>query len=99
MNVVTYPRPKLNWTMLVKQTDYIHILWSFGVSIHKVVRRRTNKSSEISITSLGVVMIVLNLKFDRHLGSAAVEVSIEFQIDWKSLNPNLGAMLFHEILR
>ena len=31
------------------------------------------------------------LKFDRHLGSAAAEVPVKFQSDWKSLYPNLAA--------
>ena len=29
------------------------------------------------------------LKFDRHLDSDAVDVIVNFQSDWKSLNPNL----------
>ena len=39
------------------------------------------------------------LKFDRHLGSAAAEVSVKFQSKWKSLNSNLEASRLHEILR
>ena len=39
------------------------------------------------------------LKFDRHLGSDAVEVAVKFQSDWKSLNQNLAASRLHEILR
>ena len=31
------------------------------------------------------------LLFDRHLGSAAADVPVKFQSDWKSLNPNLVA--------
>ena len=31
------------------------------------------------------------LKCDRHLGSAAVEVPVKFQNEWKSANPNLAA--------
>ena len=38
------------------------------------------------------------LKFDRHLGSAAAEVPVKFQSDWKSLNPNLAASRLYEIL-
>ena len=32
----------------------------------------------------------IDLKFDRHLGSAAAEVPVKFEIDWKSLNSNLA---------
>ena len=39
------------------------------------------------------------LKFDRHLGSAAAEVPVKFQSDWKNLNPNLAASRLREILR
>ena len=38
------------------------------------------------------------LKFDRHLDCAAANVSVKFQIDWKSLNPILTASGLHEIL-
>ena len=38
-------------------------------------------------------------KFDRHLGSAAAGVTVKFQNDWKSLNPNLMAMRLHKILQ
>ena len=31
------------------------------------------------------------LKFDRHLGTAAVELPVKFQNDWKMLSPNLAA--------
>ena len=31
------------------------------------------------------------LKYDRHLSSAAAEVPVKFQNEWKSLNPNLAA--------
>ena len=34
-------------------------------------------------------------KFDSHLGSAAADVSVWFQSDWKSLNPNLAASILH----
>ena len=39
------------------------------------------------------------MEFDRHLGSAAAEVPVKFQSDWKSLNPNPVAERLHEILR
>ena len=39
------------------------------------------------------------IKFYRHLGSAAAEVPVKFQSDWKSVNPNLAASRLHEILR
>ena len=39
------------------------------------------------------------LKFDRHLGSAAVDVSARCQSDWKSLKPSIAASRLHEILR
>ena len=54
-------------------------------------------SWNLEATKLGVIMIV-SLKFDAHLGSAAVEVPVKFQSDCKSLNPNLVASRLHEIL-
>ena len=39
------------------------------------------------------------LKFERHFGSAAAEVPVKFQSDWKSLYMNLAASRLHEILR
>ena len=39
------------------------------------------------------------LKFDRLLSGAAAELPVEFQSDWKSLNPILAASRLHEILR
>ena len=39
------------------------------------------------------------LKFDRHLGSAAAEMPVKFQSNWKSQNPNLAASRLHEILQ
>ena len=39
------------------------------------------------------------LEFNRRLDSAADEVTVEFQSDWKSLNPNLVASRLREILR
>ena len=47
---------------------------------------------------LDAIMIVA-LKFVRHLGNAADEVPIKFQSDWKSLNPDLAAARLDEILR
>ena len=38
------------------------------------------------------------MKFDWHLGSAAVEVAVKFQNDCKSRDPNLAASSLHEIL-
>ena len=39
------------------------------------------------------------LKFDWHLSSAAAEVPVKFQSDWKNLDPNLVASILYEILR
>ena len=39
------------------------------------------------------------LKFDRHLGSAAVEEPVKSESDWEILNPNLAASRLHEILQ
>ena len=39
------------------------------------------------------------LKFDRHLSSAAADVPVKYQSDWKSLNPNLSVSSLREILR
>ena len=38
------------------------------------------------------------LELDRHLSSAAAEISVKFQNDWKSLNSNLAASRLQEIL-
>ena len=38
-------------------------------------------------------------KFHWHLGTAAAEVSVKFQSDWKRLNPNIAASKLREILR
>ena len=39
------------------------------------------------------------MKFDRHLGSAAAELPVKFQSEWKSLNLNIVASRPREILR
>ena len=41
----------------------------------------------------------IDLKLDKHLGSAAADVLAKLQNDWKSLNLNLAASSLHEILR
>ena len=41
----------------------------------------------------------ITLKFDRHLGSAAANVPVKLQSDWRSLTPNLAVSRLHEILR
>ena len=56
-------------------------------------------SLSLEATRLGVLMIESLWKFDRHLGSAAAEVHVKLQSDWRSLNPNLAASRLHEILR
>ena len=59
---------------------------------HYAIRRLTAKSCECYNDRIG-------LQFDRLLGSAAVDMSVKFQSDWKSLNSNLAASRLHEILR
>ena len=54
---------------------------------------RTSRSNEI-----GCYNDRNALKFDRHLGNAAAEVSVKFKSNWKSLNPNLAAWRLREIL-
>ena len=39
------------------------------------------------------------LTFDKDLDSAAAQVFVTFQRDWKSLKPNLASSILHEILR
>ena len=39
------------------------------------------------------------MKFDKHIGGAAVELPVKFQNDWKSLQPNLVVSRLHEILQ
>ena len=41
----------------------------------------------------------MQARVDRHLGSAAVDVPVNFQRDWRSLNPNVAALRLHEIWR
>ena len=53
-------------------------------------------SWSLEAARLGVIIIVA-LWNRRHLGSAAADVPVKFQSDWKSLNPNLAASRLHEI--
>ena len=64
------------------RTSYCKILWSL----------------EAARLDVKIIASLWNLKFDRHLGSAVADVPVEFQSDWKSLNPNLVASRFHDIL-
>ena len=40
----------------------------------------------------------IDIEFDRKLGNGTAAVPFKFQIDWKSLNPNLMAWRLQEIL-
>ena len=64
-------------------------------SIHWAVRRLTVKSREIECYNNPIAP-----EFDRHLGSAAVDVPVKFQSDWKShgINTAFVASRLHEIL-
>ena len=46
---------------------------------------------------IGFYNVRFALKLDRHLGSDAAEMPVQFQSDWKSLNPNLAASRLQEI--
>ena len=48
---------------------------------------------------IGCYIAGIALKFDRHLGSAAAEVPVDFQSDCKSLNPNLAVSGLRELLQ
>ena len=39
-----------------------------------------------------------HMKFERHLGNAAAELSVKFQSNRNGLTPNLTAWILHEIL-
>ena len=58
--------------------------------------RQISRSLEVEI---GCYNDRIALKFDTHLGSAAAELPVKFQSDWKSLSLNLAASRIHEILR
>ena len=55
-------------------------------------------SWSLEAASLDVIMLV-SLKFDRHLDSTATEVQVKFQSDWTIVNTNFAALRLHEILR
>ena len=61
----------------------------------KTSYRQTPLSLEAA--RLDVIMIVSFWKL-RHLGSAAAEIPVKFQSDWKSLNTNIAASRLNEIL-
>ena len=48
---------------------------------------------------IGTLNSRIALKFDRHIGSTAAEVPVEFQSDRTILNTNLAASRLYEILR
>ena len=48
---------------------------------------------------IGVENCPIALKFDRHLGSTAVDVAVKFQSDQAILNTNLAASRLCEILQ
>ena len=61
--------------------------------------RLTARSREVSKPhEIGCYNDRIALASDKHLDSAAAEVPVRFQSDWKSLNPNLAATRPHEIL-
>ena len=68
-------------------------------SIHQAVRRLTPNLVKSRSREIGFYNDRNVMQFDRQLGSAAAEVPVKFQSDWKSLNPNLAASRLREILR
>ena len=80
----------------VLKTNYSLGLYSLSgkTSYRKIQNLVKSRSREI-----GCYNDRIALKFDRHLGSAAAEVPVKFQSDWKSPNPNLAASRLHEIFR
>ena len=96
--------------MIKDRNDYIYMYiyirqmfptqrYKIRASIHQAVRRLTAESCEVSKPRDWVYNNRIALKFDRYFGSAAAEVPVKFQSNWKSLNPNLAASRLHEILR
>ena len=67
-------------------------------SIHRV-GRLTAKSREVLKSRFGCYNGRVAMKCHRNNGSASVEVSVKFESDWKSLNPNLASTLLYEFLR
>ena len=66
--------------------------------LHWVKSRNSCIQSDCQIRFLGLYSLSGKISFDGHLGSAAAEVSVKFESDWKSLNPNLAASILDEIL-
>ena len=72
--------------------------WKFGKSC---IPEAIFKMSAVEIseaTRLGYNNRI-SLKFDRHFGSAAVEMLVKYQSVWESLNPNLAASRLPNFLR
>ena len=68
-------------------------------SIHWAAGCLIANSREVSKHRDWVYTDRVALKFDRHLGSAAAEVPVNFVNECKSLNPILAASRLHEFLR
>ena len=83
----------LVWTETERSTYWQQGLYWLGTDLlpQDLVESR---SREIGYYNNGTA-----LKLGRHLDSAAVEVPVKSQSDWKSLNPNLAASRLHDILR
>ena len=65
----------------------------------QAVRRLTPNLVKLRSREIGCYNDCIALTFFRHLGSAAADVPVIFQSDWKSLKPNLAASRLREILR
>ena len=70
----------------------IQVLYSLcGVLMPNLVKFRSRE--------IGCYDDRIALKFDRLLGSAAVEVPVKLRSDWKNLNPNFATWRLHDILQ
>ena len=74
--------------------------WQTRVSIQKRMDVLPQDLAKFRNSEIGCYNDHIAPKSDTRLGSAAAEVPVIFQSDWKSLNPILAASrLLHEILR
>ena len=81
--------------LIVPRDTFIRIL----LGLYSLSGKMSCRKISWSIEAAGLDVIMIALKFDRHLGNAAAEVPVKFQSDCKILNPNLVASRLNKILR
>ena len=82
---VSIPLPEFPWFRAC------HICYAFFKWSGPLFAKRGNVSAQYLVKSrscdIGCCYDSIAVKFDRHHGSAAADVPVEFQCDWKSLEP------------